>query len=348
MKLEAFKSLLTAPAPPGAQVVENGRGKGNKGHAYRIDPRVAAAIYVADLLGKPLLVAGEPGCGKTELGYAAALRLGLPDLHFFSVKSTSEARDLFYSYDALRRFHRAQLASLDRDTKAADVGAPDDYIAYEALGRAILMAHEPGSVEALVKGGRHPSSLTDPARRPKRSVVVIDEIDKAPRDFCNDMLREIEDLSFRVAELDGVERTPEIPKALRPLVFVTSNQETQLPDAFLRRCVFLWIDFPGEDELEKIVDAHLDPDSPDEGDGLSAANRDALIALLLRLRAMGPQKPPGVAELLDAARLLAATPGLSPDDWRRAPEWRDMLRHALVKLESDGDAFDKAFDAVRR
>jgi hypothetical protein len=168
------------------------------GRNYETDEDLEAAVNVALVLGRPLLVSGAPGCGKTQLGYAIARNLGIERVYFFPVKSTSEARDLFYSYDAIGRFQAVQIAAAERqlsdavDWTVLNVG---DYIEYRALGAAILDAHEEQSVSHLLAGRYQHSG------QPQRSVVVVDEIDKASRDFPNDLLDEIDRMKFRVPEL---------------------------------------------------------------------------------------------------------------------------------------------------
>jgi MoxR-like ATPase len=304
----------------------------DKGRVYRFTSAIDAAVDVAIGLSRPLLVAGEPGCGKTELGYAIARRLGIKPLYFFSTKSSSEARELFYTYDAVGRFRDAQLASTK--TKEERAAAPDavagDFIQYQALGRAILDAHPKERVKSLLKGEGH---VPLPAA-PRRSVVIIDEIDKAPRDFTNDLLREIEDLSFRVPELgnragesDATPPGSAIPADLRPILIATSNEESQMPDAFLRRCVFLAIEFPDVDDLKKILELHL---GKAQGEGLSEDEQGKLLILFYALRKGGLQKNPGIAELIDAGRVLAARPSTITYE-----NWVPRLAPALVKLKSD-------------
>lgn len=317
-----------------------------KGVGYVYNPDLEAAVDVAIGLGRPLLVSGEPGSGKTELGYAIARRLGIERVHFYSTKSTSEARDLFYSYDAVGRFRDAQIAQI-QGGGLADVG---DYVEFQALGRAILDAHRLEDIAHLMRGRnayRHPGT-------PQRSVVIIDEIDKAARDFPNDFLREIEDLSFRVSEFAraaaGVEadRPPETPsgarigEAVRPIIVITSNEERQLPDAFLRRCVFHEIAFPDEVLLARIVESGLKRRLP-PGDSANANGfvlppdeRTELIKLLQRFRALPLEKKPGVSELIDAATLMAVPTGSA------APPIEERLKStisALAKLKLDRDAF---------
>ncbi|MDQ0468945.1 AAA family ATPase [Labrys wisconsinensis] len=317
-----------------AEIEENGRIVADKGRDYVFTEELMAAIDVAIGLGRPLLVSGEPGCGKTELGYAIARCMGIGRVHFFSTKSNSEARDLFYSYDAIGRFRDAQ-ATRDPAAPAPDIA---DYVEYQALGRAILDAHEEASIRHLLRGSRpysHPG-------RPRRSVVILDEIDKASRDFPNDLLREIEDLSFRVPELarrEGDAAEPETPGGiapdLRPIVVVTSNEERQLPDAFLRRCVFHEIAFPEGDILGRIIASGLRKRLPPGGGDaftLPDDDRAMLLRLLEEFRGMQLDKRPGISETIDAATLLAYPSRSAPPPLeRRLP----AIVAALAKLKSD-------------
>jgi MoxR-like ATPase len=208
---------------------------------YRATPRLAAAVDVALTLGMPLLLTGEPGSGKSGLAHSLAWELGLGEVLRFPVKSDTESRDLFYRFDTVGRFHAAQST---RDDAAAD---PARFITFEALGQAILLAQPAAAVQELRlppdHAFRHPGT-------PRRSVVLIDEIDKAPRDVPNDILVEIELMQFKVPELCAAGR-PLVQVALtddecryRPIIIFTSNSEKALPDPFLRRCVYHHLGFP--------------------------------------------------------------------------------------------------------
>ncbi len=157
------------------------------------DPELAAAVDVALTLGMPLLLTGEPGSGKSGLADSLAWELGLGEPLRFPVQSDTESRDLFYRFDTVGRFHAAQTRA-PAESPAADAGR---FISFEALGRAILLA-KPVAIEAAL--GLPPGSLGHPGA-PCRSVVLIDEIDKAPRDVPNDILVEIERMEFGVPEL---------------------------------------------------------------------------------------------------------------------------------------------------
>ena len=209
------------------------------------------AVNVALLLNRPLLLTGKPGTGKTQLAYSVAWQLAhrkllgvsSEEVEKFETKSTTVAKDLFYSFDTLRRFHAAYVSGSNNNV---------DYISYNALGRAILNALPESTVAPLVASGFIPTGT--------RSVVLIDEIDKAPRDFPNDLLNEIEQMYFRVPELgrnDPIGGPKLLPDDKRPIVIITSNSERNLPQPFLRRCVYYDIQFPTEDALREILLARL-------------------------------------------------------------------------------------------
>jgi MoxR-like ATPase len=341
MWFESFSR--TAGGTADSEIVENGRVVPDKGRNYVFTDELVAAVDVAIGLGRPLLVSGEPGCGKTELGYAVARRMGIPRLHFFSTKSNSESRDLFYTYDALSRFRDAQ-SPVGAGKQARDAA---DYVEFQALGRAILDAHDKAEVAHLLRGQRAYAH----AGKPERSVVIIDEIDKASRDFPNDLLREIEDLSFSVPEMGSGDsdqgKAPEtpgsIPAARKPVIIITSNEERQLPDAFLRRCVFHEIAFPSDQVLGQIIASGLDRRLPRTGGAFSLpeAERTLLTSLLQSFRALPLDKRPGISELIDAAALLAYPAG-------EPPPLGDRLRStvpALAKLRNDRQALSQLIEA---
>jgi MoxR-like ATPase len=218
---------------------------------YQPDAGLVDAVNVALVLNRPLLVTGEPGTGKTQLAYSVAWQLAnrhqmnvtSPRVEKFETKSTSLARDLFYTFDTLRRFQAAHTGGSANNA---------DYLTYNALGRALVNAFPPGEVNAVLPPGfRHEG--------PTRTVVVIDEVDKAPRDFPNDLLNEIDQMYFRIPELGNVQVGGEgvLHDDYRPLVFITSNSEKNLPDPFLRRCIYYNIPFPDATRLQAILLARL-------------------------------------------------------------------------------------------
>jgi len=331
MFMTDFARFSAAPDPaPNTPLLVNGLSSAD-GADYDLNDDIRAAVDVALGLGRPLLVIGEPGVGKTSLGYAIARRLALDRCYLFVTKSTSEARDLFYRYDALRRFRDAQTAR--PGDEPTDEG---DYLAYQALGAAILDAHAPADIAHLRIGRSH--GWAPPAIAVK-SLVVIDEIDKASRGFANDILVEIEKLQFDVPELTAgqggarvVPRTPEISGARKPIVVITSNAERPLPDAFLRRCVFLEVTFPDSDRLMRILHLVLSRRlGATWGDGGGSATVAELVAKVEAFRKLPDiAKKPGLAEVINAAIVL--TTPRNPTDTRDG--W-SMAIFALAKLRDD-------------
>jgi MoxR-like ATPase len=243
---------------------------------YIADPGLKDACNVALLLGQPLLITGDPGTGKTQFAYSLAWELGFDLPLKFEVKSTSFSRELFYTYDALKRFQDIQS------------GVPPsellNYITYQALGLAILRTRDPLEVQEIIS--------SDVLHLEKsRSIVLIDEIDKAPRDFPNDLLNELEHLYFRIPELKNtkIDADPN----LQPLVIITSNSEKDLPEAFLRRCVYYHIPFPERQYLQEIIANHL-------ADNIGNEYLEEVLKLFYKLRdpVSGLRKKPSTAELL--------------------------------------------------
>ncbi len=268
---------------PGLKLPVSRRRDEVRPEGYIPDDGLRAAVNVSLLLGQPLLVTGEPGTGKTQLAYSVAHGLGLDEPFKFETKSTSTARDLFYVYNSIGRFHAVHNSEASQDSIA--------YITYNALGSAILRAKQREEIRNLVpKGWQHAD--------PRRSVVLIDEIDKAPRDFPNDILNEVEGMYFRIPELDNAEvrASPE----MQPILIVTSNSERSLPDAFLRRCVYYHIPFPSDEKLREIVAARLGDLVLRDSDLLSDS-----LEILEALRAQDAmRKKPSTSELLSWLRTL--------------------------------------------
>ncbi|MFN0123011.1 MAG: AAA family ATPase [Blastocatellia bacterium] len=290
---------------------------------YRPDPGLVDAVNVALLLNQPLLLTGEPGTGKTQLAYSVAWELNLGRVLIFETKSSSSARDLFYSYDTLGRFHAAQ--------SREGSGASLEYMTWNALGEAILQSRPRAQVGAwLPKNFAHDG--------PRRSVALIDEIDKAPRDFPNDLLNEIEHMYFRVPEL-GNARIPaeDDPGSadMRPILILTSNSEKNLPEAFLRRCVFYHIPFPDPARLTDIVMQRVGGFENSDNKLL----KDAVgLFVMLREPGSGLRKKPATAELI--AWLTALTAMHVPAD-QPLSQSRDKALStlgALVKNAEDQEA----------
>ena len=277
---------------------------------YVMDEGVLHAINVALLLGQPLLVTGEPGTGKTQLAARLAWELGLPEPLVFNTKSDSTARDLFYRYDSLGRFHAAQT----REGSQANI----DYISYQALGKAILWSRPPPEVGHLLpKGMQHPGQ--------HRSVVLVDEIDKAPRDFTNDLLDEFDRMAFRLPELQQGDVAAH--GDFRPVLVLTSNLERNLPDAFLRRCVFCHIAPPDRAKLQRIIEARLP--------GLEAGPMlDSALDLFAQVRQLGLSKAPATAELLNWLSSLRAWGAVPTAPLKSSA---DALRRSLSTLGKNAE-----------
>ena len=243
------------------------------------------AVNVALALGQPLLLTGEPGCGKTQLASNLAWWLDLDPLLKFETKSDSTAESLFYRYDSLRHF--------EASSRGAG-GDPLQYVMWNALGAAILATLPPDERLRFVGDAA--------TFAPRRSVVLIDEIDKAPRDFPNDVLNELEHLYFRVPECGNIVLRAD--DRYRPIVVITSNSERDLPEPFLRRCVFHHIAFPDEETVRRIVLSHLG----EHVRGLEPL-LDQAVALFAELRAdtAGLSRRPGLAEFLNWLVVLGHT-----------------------------------------
>ncbi len=243
---------------------------------YIVDSKLKDAVNLAIALGRPLLVQGDPGCGKTRLAYAISYELESP-LEIAYIKSTSRAQDLLYTYDAVRRLYDAQLGT---DGPIDNRGEPlaryaRNYIKLGPLGRAIARS-------AL---GR-------------RSVVLIDEIDKADLDFPNDLLWELDRLEFQVEESKDMHYSAHDDPSLRPIIIVTHNEEKALPNAFLRRCIFHYIEFPNSERtIFEVLSLHDIQDSD---------LKQKAIEVLQNLRQLDLRKKPGLSELLDWVRFLEA------------------------------------------
>lgn len=278
--------------------------------AYLVDDRLAEAVNLAISLGRPLLLQGEPGCGKTRLAHAVAYAFGYP-LEECYIKSTTRAQDLLYSYDAVNRLYDSQLGenaplTADGAARSTDIR---NYITLGPFGRAIARASY----------GR-------------QSVVLIDEIDKADLDFPNDLLREIDELAFDIPDAPQMSfRIPKDKLHLRPIIFVTHNEEKALPPAFLRRCIFHYVTFPEDlTRLEAILAAH-DAKIP-------ADTRHAAAIELQALRKLSLSKPPGISELIDWVTYVHGTGGGAADFAKRV---------AIGAALKNTDDQEKALSAVQ-
>jgi MoxR-like ATPase len=277
------------------------------------------------------LLTGEPGTGKTLLASRVAYDLSQqegsqfdPMVLEFNTKTTSTARDLFYTYDAISHF---QTANIRRQSNEASPETAD-FIELQALGKAIAFSNPKASDQAFFS-----TKLPDQAQS---SVVLIDEIDKAPRDFTNDILMEIDKFSFGIKEQNSYQlhKSPEQQIA----VIMTSNSEKNLPDAFLRRCVFYHIPFPSDDILAKIVKSQLGEGSKYTDDAL-----DAIIATFNEVRENAVRKKPATAELLSWIRILELRDYLEADEKAKRKIMKQNLS-VLVKTQEDWKVIHRMFD----
>jgi MoxR-like ATPase len=261
------------------------------------------AVNAAITLARPLLIKGEPGTGKTQLAQEIARSLGRP-LYEWHIKSTSKAQQGLYEYDAVSRLRDSQLG----EQRVHDIR---NYIVKGRLWEAFESAVQP--------------------------VLLIDEIDKADIEFPNDLLRELDRMEFYVHE------TRELIRARhRPIIIITSNNEKELPDAFLRRCFFHYIRFPDEATMRAIVGVHY----PDLKKELLAA---ALTAFFEVRDTPGLKKKPSTSELLDWIKLLVAE-DIAPDALRSGDVRRviPILHGALLKNEQDVHLFEQLVFMHRR
>lgn len=253
---------------------------------YILSEELKSAVKVALALGQPLLITGEPGTGKTQLAYKIAHDLSKGEFNFnskpliFNTKTTSSATDLFYTYDAIKHFHDANIKHEDKNSLVIS-----NYISLQALGKAIALTN------VTEYNGEF---IQDKIDVPKSSVVLIDEIDKAPRDFPNDILYEIERKEFKIKEADNYKISTGDKNHI--LTIMTSNSEKNLPDAFLRRCIFYHISFPKKEQLIEIVKSHLG--------AKTLYVQEEFIDFFLSIREKIRKKKPATAELIAWLRIL--------------------------------------------
>ena len=262
---------------------------------YIATPDLMMAVNAAIKLQRPLLIKGEPGTGKTMLAEEVSTALGLPLLQWH-IKSTTKAQQGLYEYDAVSRLRDSQLG----DDKVRDIA---NYIKHGVLWQAF-------------------DATT-------RNVILIDEIDKADIEFPNDLLRELDRMEFHVYETQQTIRARQ-----RPLVFITSNNEKELPDAFLRRCFFHYIRFPDKETMKRIVDVHF----PNIKQNLL---KEALEVFFNLRTVPGLKKKPSTSELIDWLKLLVAE-DIPPEALHSADRKVVVppLHGALLKNEQDVHLFE--------
>ncbi|WP_095589119.1 AAA family ATPase [Actibacterium ureilyticum] len=263
--------------------------------SYVATEDLSVAVNAAVTLERPLLVKGEPGTGKTELARQVAASLGLPMIEWH-IKSTTRAQQGLYEYDAVSRLRDSQLG----DERVHDV---KNYIRKGKLWQAF--------------------------EAPQKCVLLIDEIDKADIEFPNDLLQELDRMEFHVYETGET-----VSARTRPVVIITSNNEKELPDAFLRRCFFHYIRFPDIDTMRQIVEVHHP--------GIKEQLLTTALTQFYELReTQGLKKKPSTSEVLDWLKLLLAE-DLSPEDLKRdGANALPKLHGALLKNEQDVHLFER-------
>ena len=269
---------------------------------YVASADLLVAVNAAISLERPLLVKGEPGTGKTELARQVAASLDVPIIEW-NIKSTTRAQQGLYEYDAVSRLRDSQLG----DARVQDIA---NYI--------------------------RPGKLWQAFEADQRQVLLIDEIDKADIEFPNDLLQELDQMQFHVYETGQT-----IAAKHRPIVIITSNNEKELPDAFLRRCFFHYIRFPDAETLAHIVEVHYPDIKPKL---ISEA-----LSLFFELRETpGLKKKPSTSEALDWLKLILSE-DLSPEDLRsEAKHALPKLHGALLKNEQDVQLFERLAFLSRR
>jgi MoxR-like ATPase len=272
-------------------------------NSYVATPDLMLAVNAAITLQRPLLIKGEPGTGKTMLAEEVAAALGIPLLQWH-IKSTTKAQQGLYEYDAVSRLRDSQLG----DEKVKDIA---NYIVKGVLWQAFDQG--------------------------KPSVILIDEVDKADIEFPNDLLRELDRMEFHVYETRQT-----IKAAVRPIVIITSNNEKELPDAFLRRCFFHYNKFPHKETRGRIVDVHF----PNLKQNLL---REAMEVFFELREVPGMKKKPSTSELIDWLKLLVAED--IPPEALRSKDRKTVvppLAGALLKNEQDVHLFERLVFMARQ
>lgn len=263
----------------------------NNNTSYVASQELLDVVNIAITLEKPLLIKGEPGTGKTMLAHAIAESMNKP-LLIWNIKSTTKAQDGLYTYDVVQRLYDSQFGKNVDDIRK--------YIHYGKMGEAFMSDEQ--------------------------VVLLIDEIDKADLEFPNDLLWEMDQMEFYVKETHKTIRANH-----RPIVIITSNAEKELPDAFLRRCIFHYIQFPDANQMKKIISAHFDHIDED------LVNQAMQTFYKIR-EVKNLSKRPSTSELIDWLRALIAG-GINPDVIRKALPYSGVL----LKKDQDIDLVEKEF-----
>lgn len=341
-------------------------------HYLITDDGLRKAVDMAIWLQKPLLLTGAPGTGKTQLASKVAYELSAltgPSLNGFApfhqkpfafyTKTTASASDLFYSYDAIGHFQKRHI---DQNNSSATSSA-HPYIKLNALGMAILQTYGKKKILAdpYLSELQRLSNFDEISDEPQSSVVLIDEIDKAPRDFPNDLLNEIEHYRFSINELNkSIEKADKTISNARIVVIMTSNFEKNLPDAFLRRCLFYHIPSPDTAKLFSIVCSRMEPylqivysqgNNPRTADEIKKMIEDikpkfdqAIKNGFEMARNKMTDKQPSTSELLEWIKVLEAEGFFrGPLDFKQlSDQQKTILRYTLPIIAKTKDDLDNA------
>jgi MoxR-like ATPase len=272
------------------------------GHKYILDDELAKIVNISRAMEMPLLLKGEPGTGKTTLAYAIAESVKMP-LIVLNVKSSMKLVDTLYQYDTLTRLNDSRFGDSDRD-----VSNIEEYIKMGKIGQAFTSDH--------------------------RTVLLIDEIDKADTDFQDDMLDVLDQMEFDIIEIDKT-----IGAKLRPVIIITSNAKKDLSDPFLGRCNFHHIAFPTQDLMREIVSVHF----PDIDEELA----EACIKTFYRLREIeGIEKKPATRELINWIRALMADPDFKTEAINEVPYLGVLFKKSMDYNQAAAQIGHKRFQAV--
>lgn len=272
------------------------------GHKYILDDELAKIVNISRAMEMPLLLKGEPGTGKTTLAYAIAESVKMP-LIVLNVKSSMKLVDALYQYDTLTRLNDSRFGDSDRD-----VSNIEDYIKMGKIGQAFTSD--------------------------QRTVLLIDEIDKADTDFQDDMLDVLDQMEFDIIEVDKT-----IGAKLRPVIIITSNAKKDLSDPFLGRCNFHHIAFPNQDLMREIVSVHF----PDIDEELAQAS----IKTFYRLREIeGIEKKPATRELINWIRALLADPDFKTEAINEVPYLGVLFKKSMDYNQAAAQIGHKRFQAV--
>ncbi len=314
---------------------DNSVGAIKRGEGYKPSEALIHAINVALMLHKPLLLTGAPGTGKSDLAWHIADHFGWGEVEPFATRTDSVATDLLYRYDSLAHFQKVNIQKECRELPVDEIEKM--FISYVALGRAIC-----------------DSSGYNEEGMPRRRVVLIDEIDKAPRDLPNDILTIIEEMSFEVPQLktaDGIKypskEKPIYKKtgndALMPVVILTSNSEKTLPEAFLRRCIFFHIEMPGPKQLMEILLA-----KQSVLPGITEREGGEFIKLFFSIAELIKGKKPATHELILWIWWMRRH-GFRPNDlylFDKTSEHAETLLGGISVLAKEADDWKRVTDAI--